>query len=63
MRTDKSKPTRRRLKNAPILSLPDRRTIEARRLDLEADCLLQAGYRAAAEVLAWRAAALRESAR
>ncbi len=61
MRTDKSKPTRRRPKTARILSPPDHRTIQARRLDLAADCLLQAGHRAAAETLAWRAAAMREA--
>ena len=42
------------------LAAADRRAIQARHLDLQADCLLQAGHRAAAELLAWRAAALRE---
>lgn len=43
--------------------MPDHRTTEARHLDLQADCLLQAGHRAAAELLAWRALALREGVR
>ena len=54
---------KRRPKTAPVAPQPDHRAILARRLDLQADCLLQAGHRAAAEVLAWRAAELREGAR
>ena len=56
-----TKATPKRRKLAP-LPPPDLRAIQARHLALQADCLLQAGHRAAAEVLAWRAAALREMA-
>ena len=38
----------------------DRHAIEAQRLNLEANCLLQAGFRDAAEALSWRAWTLRE---
>ncbi len=41
----------------------DRRAIQARHLDLQANCLLQAGHGAAAELLSWRALALREVGR
>lgn len=58
-----SKPTQRRPKAVPAIPVPDHRTTEARRLDLAADCLLQAGHHAAAEVAAWRAMTLRNSAR
>lgn len=53
---------RRRKAAPPVPTPPDQRAIQARHLDLQANCMLQAGHRAAAEVLAWRALALREMA-
>ncbi len=44
-------------------STHDHRAILARRLEVLAGCELQHGHHAAAERLAWRAAALREGAR
>lgn len=41
----------------------DHRAILARRLEVLAGCELQHGHHAAAEHLAWRAAALREAGR
>ena len=55
-----SNPKRRKL--AP-LPQPDHRAILVRRLEILADCELQHGHHAAAERLAWRAAALRETGR
>lgn len=52
-------PKRRRKAAPPVPTPPDQRAIQARHLDLQADCMLQAGHHAAAEVAAWRAMALR----
>lgn len=54
---------RERRTPAPAVPAADHRVIQARHLDLQADCMLQAGHRAAAEVLSWRAIALRELSR
>ena len=59
-----TKPTPKCRKPAPTVAPTyDHRAISARRLDLAADCLLQAGHHAAAELAAWRAMALREAGR
>ncbi len=47
---------------APAATHPDPRAARAAMLDRLADAELQQGHIAAAEVLAWRAAALREAA-
>ena len=57
-------PTPKRRKPASAATpIHDHKAILARRLDVLADCELQAGHHGAAERLAWRAAALREAAR
>ncbi len=60
MRNSLNTKTIKRPKLAP-LPPPDHRAALARLLDRQADAELQHGHIAAAEVLAWRAAALRES--
>jgi len=57
------RPSRRRKSIQASTPTADCRAIQARHLDLQANCLLQAGHRAAAEVLAWRALAIREAGR
>jgi hypothetical protein len=59
--TNPTNPTRRRPKTPLPNANPDHRSVIARRLDLLADCELQAGHHAAAEQLAWRAAEMREA--
>ena len=62
MRNDlnpKAIPKRRKLAPLPPA---DHRAAPARLLDRQADAELQHGHIAAAEILAWRAAALREMA-
>ena len=55
--------TPKRRKPTPAATpIHDHKAILARRLDLLADCELQAGHHGAAVRLAWRAAALREAA-
>ena len=58
-----SPPAKRRRHVAAAVTLPaaDPRATQARHLDLQANILLQAGYRGAAEMLAWRAWTLREA--
>lgn len=56
-------PTRRPSRAQPMPTLPDHRTILARRLEVLSGAELQHGHHAAAERLAWRAAALREAVR
>lgn len=48
---------------ATVTPKPDPRAVLVRRLEVLAGCELQHGFHAAAERLAWRAAALREAAR
>ena len=56
--------TPKRRKPAPsVTTAHDHKAILARRLEVLAGCELQHGHHAAAERLAWRAAALREAAR
>ncbi len=57
---DVSKPTWRR-KSAPVTPQPDHRVVLARRLEVLSGAELQHGHVAAAERLAWQAAALREA--
>ena len=59
----KHKPTHRRKAAQAASPTLDHRAILARRLEVLAGCELQHGHHAAAERLAWRAAALREAAR
>lgn len=54
--------TKKRRTPAPTISAADHRAILARRLDVLADAELQHGHHAAAERLAWQAAALRQGA-
>ena len=54
--------TPKRREPAPAINTSnDHRAILARRLEILAGCELQHGHHAAAERLAWRAAALREA--
>ena len=46
---------------AAAVTVPDRRAVEAQRLDLQASINLQAGFHAAAEMLSWQAFRLREA--
>lgn len=57
------RPGRRRKQVHAVVSVADHCAILARRLDILAGCELQHGHVAAAERLAWRAAALREAGR
>ena len=57
-----TKPKNRRKAATPAVH-QDHRAILARRLEVLAGCELQHGHVAAAERLAWRAAALREASR
>lgn len=52
--------TKKRRTPAPTITAGDHRAILARRLDMLAGAELQHGHHAAAERLAWRAAALRQ---
>ncbi len=59
----KSLRTKPRRLAAPVAApAPDRRAVEAMRLDLQASINLQAGFHATAELLSWQAHRLREAA-